>query len=57
MDERDRAQALRADLQIGLEQIERGEVGDFTPELLDELAREAEQNARDGEPVWDAVKP
>jgi antitoxin ParD1/3/4 len=57
LDERDRLQELRAELQIGLEQIERGEVVDYTPELLDELAREAEQNAKDGKPVRDAVKP
>lgn len=57
LDERDRLQALRADLQVGLDQIDRGDVVEFTPELLDDLAREAEQNARDGEPVRDAVKP
>lgn len=57
LDERDRGEALRAELQIGLEQIARGEVVDFTPELLDDLTREAEQNAREGKPVRDAVKP
>ncbi len=57
LDERDRLETLRAELRIGLEQIERGEVVDFTPELLDELVLESEQNARDGKPVRDAVKP
>ncbi len=57
MDDRDRMQALRDELQVGLEQIERGAVIDFTPDLLDELAREAEQNARDGKPIREAVKP
>lgn len=56
LDEHDRVRVLRAELQIGLDQIERGEVIEFTPELLDDLAREAEQNARDGKPVRDAVK-
>ncbi len=57
LDERDHGQALRAELQIGLDQIERGETVDFTPELLDELTIEAEQNAREGKPIRDAVKP
>ncbi|MGH2530690.1 MAG: type II toxin-antitoxin system ParD family antitoxin [Thermomicrobiales bacterium] len=58
MVERDRRlQQLRAEVAIGLEQIERGELIDFTPELLDELSREAEENARNGKPVKDAVKP
>jgi len=39
LDEHDRVQELRANLQIGLDQIERGEVVEFTPELLDDLAR------------------
>jgi hypothetical protein len=30
---------------------------DLTPELLDEIATEAEANMRDGRPVRDAVKP
>ncbi|MDP9366608.1 MAG: type II toxin-antitoxin system ParD family antitoxin [Chloroflexota bacterium] len=57
LDERGRLEALRAELRIGLEQAERGEVVDFTPELLDALARDAERNARDGKPVRDVVKP
>ncbi len=57
LDERDRVQALRAELQVGLDQIDRGETVDFTLELLDELASEAEQNARAGKPVRDAVMP
>jgi antitoxin ParD1/3/4 len=56
--ERDRRlQQLRAEVAIGVEQFERGEVVDFTLELLDELSREAEENARKGKPVKDAVKP
>jgi hypothetical protein len=52
-----RLQALRAEIAIGLEQIERSEMIDFTPELLEELSREAEANARAGKPVRNAVKP
>ncbi|MGH2560955.1 MAG: type II toxin-antitoxin system ParD family antitoxin [Thermomicrobiales bacterium] len=52
-----RLQQLRAEIAIGVEQIGRGELIDFTPELLDELSREAEENARIGKPVKDAVKP
>jgi hypothetical protein len=40
-----------------LEQIERGEVIEFTPELLEELVREAEENMRLGKPVRSAVRP
>jgi antitoxin ParD1/3/4 len=50
LDERDRQiQQLRAKLQIGLDQIERGETVQFTPELLDEIEREAEEQFRRGE--------
>ena len=36
---------------------ERGEPIDFTPELLEQLSREAEENARNGKPIKDAVRP
>ena len=57
LEEHDRIQALRDEIQIGLDQIARGEVVEFTPELLDQLSDEAEQNALSGKPVRDAVKP
>ena len=58
LDERDRrAEALRAELRIGLDQVEHGELIDYTPELLEELSRQAEDDARDGKPIKDAVKP
>lgn len=58
MEARDqRLQRLRAEVAIGVGQIERGELIDFTPDLLDELDREAEENARTGKPIKDAVKP
>ena len=48
---------LRAELAIGEEQEKRGDLIDFTPELLDQLSREAEENARQGKPIADAVTP
>lgn len=58
LDERDRRlDWLRAEVAVGLEQIERGEEAEFTPELVERLRREADENARLGKPVKDAVKP
>ena len=57
LDEHDRHSALRAELLIGFPQIERGERVDFTPELLDQLVGESEEDARAGKPVKDAVGP
>jgi len=57
LDERDRLHALRAEIQLGLDDVARGDVVDFTPELMDRLVRESEQNSRDGKPVRDAIKP
>jgi putative addiction module CopG family antidote len=36
---------------------EQGEAVDFTPELLEQLSREAEENMRREKPVKDAVRP
>ncbi len=57
LDERDRTQALLTELQIGLDQMERGELVDFTPELLDDLSRDAEARMRANLPIKDAVTP
>jgi antitoxin ParD1/3/4 len=58
MEERDRRlERLRAEIAIGVAQIERGELIEFTPELLERLSREAEENARLEKPIKDAVKP
>jgi putative addiction module CopG family antidote len=47
LDERDRRlQWLRAELAIAEVQIERGELIDYTPELLEQITRESEDNAR-----------
>jgi putative addiction module CopG family antidote len=56
LDERDRRlQWLRAELAIAEEQIERGELIDYTPELLEQITRESEESARRGRPIRDAV--
>ena len=48
---------LRAELAIAEEQVQRGELIDYTPEFLDRLSREAEEEAFKGKPIKDAVKP
>jgi antitoxin ParD1/3/4 len=40
---------LRATLQVGLEQAERGELIPYTPEFMDELIREVEEAYQRGE--------
>jgi antitoxin ParD1/3/4 len=57
LEERDRFEALRAELAIGLEQIERGETVPYTPDLMDRLKRGAAEAVRLGKPIKDAVKP
>ncbi len=57
LDDRDRLERLRAEIALGLEDIERGEVVDFTRELWDQLIREAEEDERNGVPIDDAVLP
>ena len=49
LDERDRLQHLRSLLAVGLEQADRGELIDFTPELLDDIEREVEERFGRGE--------
>lgn len=57
LDERDHVDNLRAELQIGLAQVERGETVEYSLQLLDRLAREAEENVREGKPIKDAIRP
>jgi antitoxin ParD1/3/4 len=42
-------QQLRDKLQIGLDQLDRGEYVLFTPELMDQLGREVDDRLRRGE--------
>jgi antitoxin ParD1/3/4 len=49
LDERERLEQLRAKLQVGIDQLDRGEGIPFTPELLDEIDREVDERLRRGE--------
>jgi antitoxin ParD1/3/4 len=49
LDERERVQTLRAKLQIGIDQLDRGEGEERTPELMERLSREADEMFRRGE--------
>jgi putative addiction module CopG family antidote len=50
LDEHERAlEQLRAKLQIGLDQLERGEGARFTPELVYQMRRDAEDRFQRGE--------
>ena len=48
---------LRAELAVGEEQEARGELIELTPERLEDIKRQAQENARRGKPIRDAVKP
>lgn len=48
LDERDRAARLKAALAVGDEQYRRGETIPFTPELVEEMKRDAEHMAQEG---------
>jgi antitoxin ParD1/3/4 len=57
MEERDQHERLRAAIQIGREQIERGEGRLYTPELRDEIRRVAHRKAQEGKtPNADVVQ-
>ena len=49
LEERDRFEALRSAVAIGAEEAERGELSPYTPDLLEELTREARLMAREGQ--------
>ena len=57
LDERDRWDALQAELERGFDQLDRGEGVIWTPELMDRRQQDAAENARLGKPVKDAVTP
>ncbi len=48
-DERHKLERLRAALQVGIDQIERGEVVEWTPELHATLLENARRRAREGD--------
>jgi len=43
LEEHERRQQLRAKIQVGLDQIDRGEVVPVTPELWDEIDRQVDE--------------
>jgi antitoxin ParD1/3/4 len=57
LEEQDNLHRLRAALAIGQDQLDRGEDRPYTPELLEELKRQATENARLGSPIPDEIKP
>lgn len=57
LDDRDRLEWLRAEIAIGLEEIERGETVEYTPDFWERLRREAEEDERNGVPIDEAVIP
>jgi antitoxin ParD1/3/4 len=57
LEERDRLQYLRSLLAVGLEQAQRGELVEFTPELLDDIVRRAKERFRRGEEPHPDVCP
>jgi antitoxin ParD1/3/4 len=57
LEERDRLQRLRSLLAVGLEQEQRGELVEFTPELRDKMDRRAEERFQRGEQPKPDVGP
>lgn len=55
--ERDQHARLKAEIAIGVEQIERGEVVEWTPDFLDRLKREADELVRSGKLSLDEFTP
>ena len=53
----DHLSALRAKLQVGHEEIERGDIVLLTPELIDEIDREVEGRFRRGDEAHPDVRP
>jgi antitoxin ParD1/3/4 len=49
LDEYQRVQHLRSLLAVGLEQAQRGELVEFTPELMEDIHRRAEERFHRGE--------
>jgi len=49
LDEHQRVQHLRSLLAVGLEQAQRGELVEFTPELMEDIHRRAEERFHRGE--------
>lgn len=57
LEERNQYVRLKAAIAIGVEQVERGEAVEWTPDFFDRLTREAIELARSGKPIKDEVRP
>jgi antitoxin ParD1/3/4 len=57
LDERDRLAWLRAEAAAADEEVARGEVVEYTPEFMERLKREADEDERNGVPMPDDVLP
>lgn len=57
LDEREQIERLRGALAIAQEQARHGQVYELTPELLEQIRREADEADRLGLPISDDVKP
>ena len=58
MQEREtKRERMRAEIQIGLDQLERGETVEYTKDMMERLMKEAAENSRQCKPVRDVVKP
>jgi antitoxin ParD1/3/4 len=57
MEREEKLHRLRGEVQLGFDQLDRGERIPFTSQTMERLRREAEENTRLGKPVSDVVKP
>ena len=57
LEREEQLERLRAEVKIGLDQIERGERIEWTTDTMARLIRESEENSRLGKPISDFVKP
>ena len=55
--ERNQYDCLKAAIAVGMEQLERGEAVEWTPDFLDRLKRRSEEHVRLGKPFKDEVIP
>ena len=55
--ERDAYERLRAELEIGRDQIRRGETVEYTPDFMERMLEESREHAERGLSIKDAVVP
>ncbi len=57
LDEQDRIERLRASIEVAEAEVARGEIADWSPELFEQLKREATEARLAGTPIPDHVRP